>query len=74
MHKFDRCIMDVSPRAYGDDILDHGVGGGQAGPQQVRHHVHDLLVQLGEPEATKNISNTSVAAEKVCTFAHFYLI
>jgi hypothetical protein len=35
---------------YGDDVLDHGVGGGQAGPQQVRHHIYDLLVQLREPD------------------------
>ena len=35
--------------SYGDDILDHDVGGGQAGSQQVRHHVDDLLVQLWKP-------------------------
>jgi len=42
--------MDGGLVTYGDDVLDHGVGGGQAGPQQVRHHVDDLLVQLREPD------------------------
>jgi hypothetical protein len=41
---------------YGDDVLDHGVGGGQAGPQQVRHYIYDLLVQLREPDNQQGIT------------------
>jgi hypothetical protein len=42
--------MSTVEGTYSDDVLDHSVGGGQAGPQQVRHHIYDLLVQLREPD------------------------
>ena len=42
-------INIVVNSSYGDDILDHDVGGGQAGSQQVCHHVDNLLVQFWKP-------------------------
>jgi hypothetical protein len=65
--------MSTVGGTYGDDVLDHGVGGGQAGPQQVRHNIYDLLVQLREPDNQQlrvikrcRLTNSALVYESKC--------